>query len=231
MHDGPLIASVAALLGDPARANMMTALMDGRALTASELAEAAGVTLQTTSGHLSKLIEANLLKAEKQGRHRYFRLSDADVALVMERLMALAQRTGAVRIRPGPRDTALRFARICYDHLAGELAVDLTATLFQRRIIAGDTDPRLTAKGRGFFSEIGIDTGPLEQGRRRICRTCLDWSERKVHLSGALGAAILRDVLDRRWAHLGAGRVVQFTKPGLQSFGIVFKRSPRSRRH
>ena len=223
MHDGPVVSSVAALLGDLARANMMSALMDGQALTASELAEFAGVTAQTASGHLSKLTQAKLLRVEKQGRHRYFRLSDTDVAQVMERLMALAQRTGAVRARPGPRDAALRFARVCYDHMAGELAVDLMGNLLQRRMIDGDRQPGLTAKGRRFFAGIGIDTGALEQGRRPLCRTCLDWSERKVHLSGALGAAVLRQVLAKRWAHFGAGRVVQFTKPGLQMFGAVYK--------
>jgi DNA-binding transcriptional ArsR family regulator len=113
MKEGPVIASVAALLGDPARANILTALMEGRALTASELAEAAGVTIQTASGHLSKLAAAKLIVTEKQGRHRYFRLSGPDVAQVLEALMGLAQRTGAVRVRSGPRDTALREARIC----------------------------------------------------------------------------------------------------------------------
>ncbi|HEX3431499.1 MAG TPA: winged helix-turn-helix domain-containing protein [Rhizomicrobium sp.] len=223
MRDGPVIASVAALLGDPARANMMTALMDGRALTASELAQGAGVTLQTTSGHLSKLLGANLLKVEKQGRHRYFRLSGADVAQVLEQLMTLAQRTGAVRMRPGPRDASLRFARICYDHMAGELAVALMRNLLQRRILAAGSEVRMTAKGARFFSHIGIDIVPLEQGRRRLCRTCLDWSERKVHLGGALGAAILGQVIAKRWARLGDGRVVQFSKPGLQTFSAAFE--------
>jgi DNA-binding transcriptional ArsR family regulator len=216
---------VAALLGDPARANMMTSLMDGRALTASELAQVAGVTLQTASGHLSRLLLANLVRVEKQGRHRYFRLSGADVAQVMERLMALAQRTGAVRTRAGPRDAALRFARVCYDHMAGELAVGLTADLLRRRLIDDDAEPRITAKGCRFFREIGIDIGELERGRRRLCWTCLDWSERKVHLSGALGAAVLRHIVAKRWAKLGAGRVVQFTQSGLQSLGTTFKLS------
>jgi DNA-binding transcriptional ArsR family regulator len=125
MKDGPIIAAVAALLGDPARANMLTALMDGRALTVSELAEAAGVSLPTASGHLSKLDAAGLLFAEKQGRHRYHRLSGHDVAQVIEGLMGLAQRTGAVRVRTGPKEAALRKARVCYDHLAGERGVEL----------------------------------------------------------------------------------------------------------
>src|SRR6201996_9054816 len=125
MKDGPVIAQIAALMGDPARANMLTALMDGRALTVSELALAGGVGLPTASGHLAKLDQAGLLSAEKQGRHRYFRLSGPDVAQVLESLMSLAQRTGAVRVRTGPKDAALRTARVCYDHLAGERAVRL----------------------------------------------------------------------------------------------------------
>ncbi len=138
MKEGPIIASVAALLGDPARANILTALMDGRALTVSELAEAAGVTLQTASGHLAKLDAANLLTAEKQGRHRYFRLSGPDVAQVLEALMGLAQRTGATRVRTGPKDAALRSARVCYDHLAGERGVALLRGARLRGLIDGN---------------------------------------------------------------------------------------------
>src|SRR3954462_6802017 len=119
MNDGPLIASIAALIGDPGRANMLTALMDGRALTASELAGAAGVTLQTASGHLARLVESGLLAVRKQGRHRYFRLSGPDVAEALEALMGLAQRTGAIRVRTGPRDAALRGAPICDTPTAG----------------------------------------------------------------------------------------------------------------
>jgi DNA-binding transcriptional ArsR family regulator len=148
MKEGPVIASVAALLGDPARANILTALMDGRALTVSEFAEAAGVTIQTASGHLSKLDAANLLTAEKQGRHRYFRLSDPDVAQVLEALMGLAQRTGATRVRTGPKDAALRAARVCYDHLAGERGVDLLNGARQRGFIARQEELVLTDSGR-----------------------------------------------------------------------------------
>lgn len=172
MKDGPLIANVAALIGDPARANILTALMDGRALTASELAEAAGVTLQTASGHLSKLSDAQLLKAEKQGRHRYFRLSDEDVAQVLEALMGLAQRTGAVRVRTGPKDKALREARICYDHLAGESGVALLAAITANGFVTQGDDPVLTDSGRDFFSSFGIDLSPLEKARRPVCLHC-----------------------------------------------------------
>jgi DNA-binding transcriptional ArsR family regulator len=221
MKEGPVIASVAALLGDPARANILTALMDGRALTVSELAEAAGVTIQTASGHLSKLDAANLLTAEKQGRHRYFRLSDPDVAQVLEALMGLAQRTGATRVRTGPKDAALRAARVCYDHLAGERGVDLLNGARQRGFIAGQEELVLTDSGRAFFGGFGIDLTRLEKGRRPVCRACLDWSERRSHLGGALGAAILSRLLEKGWVRRDAGRVVTFTCEGLGEFRSI----------
>ncbi|MDF2812961.1 MAG: transcriptional regulator [Microvirga sp.] len=217
MKEGPVIASVAALLGDPARANILTALIDGRALTVSELARAAGVTIQTASGHLAKLSDASLLIGEKQGRHRYFRLSGPDVAQVLEALMGLAQRTGAVRVRTGPRDEALRTARICYDHLAGERGVAMLLSLKRRALIAGEDDLALTPSGRQFFVDFGIDVEALEKGRRPVCRACLDWSERRSHLGGALGAAILTEVIDRNWA-VRDGRSLAFTPAGLRQF-------------
>ncbi|WP_201862145.1 ArsR/SmtB family transcription factor [Microvirga soli] len=222
MKEGPVIASVAALLGDPARANILTALMDGRALTVSELAEAAGVTLQTASGHLAKLDAANLLTAEKQGRHRYFRLSGPDVAQVLEALMGLAQRTGATRVRTGPRDAALRSARICYDHLAGERGVALLKAARQQGLIDGDRDLALTTKGRAFFADFGIDLAALEKGRRPVCRACLDWSERHSHLGGALGAALLSRMIDRGWMRRDTGRVLTFTCEGVEGFEAAF---------
>lgn len=134
---------VAALIGDPTRANILTALMDGRALTASELAEAAGVALPTASGHLAKLASAQILTVDKQGRHRYFRLSGPDVAEVLESLTGLAQRTGAVRVRTGPRDEALREARICYDHMAGEQGVALLSGLFENELLIAGEPPNV----------------------------------------------------------------------------------------
>jgi DNA-binding transcriptional ArsR family regulator len=222
MKEGPIIASVAALLGDPARANILTALMDGRALTVSELAEAAGVTLQTASGHLAKLDAANLLTAEKQGRHRYFRLSGPDVAQVLEALMGLAQRTGATRVRTGPKDAALRSARVCYDHLAGERGVALLKAARQQGFVEGDKDLALTTKGRAFFTEFGIDLAALEKGRRPVCRPCLDWSERHSHLGGALGAAILSRMIETGWVRREAGRVLAFTCEGVEGFEAAF---------
>jgi len=223
MKDGPIIASVAALLGDPARANMLTALMDGRALTVSELAAAAGVTLQTASGHLSKLDAANLLVAEKQGRHRYFRLSGADVAHVLEGLMGLAQRTGAVRVRTGPKDHALRKARICYDHLAGERGVEMLDASYRLGLIDDVGNPVLTDAGKSFFSCLGVDVEALQKGKRPLCRHCLDWSERRNHLGGALGAAVLDNFIEKGWARREEGRVISFSANGMQAFAKTFQ--------
>ncbi len=222
MKEGPVIASIAALLGDPARANMLSALMDGRALTVGELARASGVTLQTASGHLSKLIAAGLLVAKRQGRHRYLRLSAPDVAEVLEGLMILAERTGATRVRTGPRDDALRSARICYDHLAGERGVELLESVGRRRFIVAGSQPRLTDAGRAFFSVLGIDVPAIEHGRRAACRLCLDWSERRAHLGGALGAALLSEMIGRGWILRGDGRVLKFTSEGSARFRQIF---------
>ena len=222
MKDGPVIAAVAALIGDPARANMLTALMDGRALTVSELAGAAGVTLATASGHLSKLSQAGLLEGERQGRHRYFRLSGPDVGHALEALMGLAQRTGAVRVRPGPHDAALREARVCYDHLAGRRAVRLMQGLVAQGRLEAEAEPALTGAGRVFFEALGLDVAALERGRRPLCRACLDWSERRSHLAGALGAAVLAHVTGAGWARRAEGRVVAFTPAGAHAFDAAF---------
>ncbi|CAM5770530.1 ArsR family transcriptional regulator [Labrys miyagiensis] len=217
-----MIASVAALIGDPARANMLTALMDGRALTVSELAEAAGVALQTASGHLAKLDAAGLLTAEKQGRHRYFRLSGPDVAQVLEGLMGLAQRTGAIRVRTGPRDAAMRTARICYDHLAGERGVALMDGFICQGLVTDEADPAVTPQGEHFFSSLGLDIAGMARGRRPMCRRCLDWSERRSHLGGALGAGLLDWVIGRKWARRETGRVIAFSVDGGRAFDEKF---------
>lgn len=216
MREGPYIAEIAALIGDPARTNMLTALMDGRALTVSELAQVAGVALPTASGHIARLETAGLLAAEKQGRHRYVRLSGPDVAAAIEALMELAQRTGAMRVRTGPSDPALREARICYDHLAGARAVALAGSLADRGLMV---DQMLTDAGRAWFADRGFVKG---DGRRPFCRTCLDWSERRHHLGGALGAAILDRALEEGWARRGEGRVIAFSPKGAAAFDALF---------
>src|SRR5437763_11964922 len=164
MKDGPNIVGIAALIGDHARAEILTALTAGQALTATELAGLAGVTKQTVSAHLAKLLDARLVAVESQGRHRYFRLDNQDVAQLLESLMGVAYRTGAVRLRASPREPALRKARVCYDHLAGELGVLVYDSLERRRLLrSGGDDLQLSGSGRRFFEEIGIDLDALAQ--------------------------------------------------------------------
>jgi hypothetical protein len=201
---------------------MLTALMDGRALTVSELAEAGGVGLPTASGHLGKLDQAGLVTARKQGRHRYFALSGPDIAELIEALMGVAERTGARRVRTGPRDAALRTARVCYDHLAGERAVALLQGFVDRGLISEGDTPMVTAEGRAFLTGLGIDVAVLGGSRRPLCRACLDWSERKSHLGGALGAAILNHVIATGWARRAVGRVIEFTPRGGTAFDRAF---------
>lgn len=218
MHEGPIISRIAALIGDPARANILVALMDGRALTVTELAQAAGVTVQTASGHLAKLGDALLTTTEKQGRHRYIRLSGPDIAQVLEGLMGLAERTGAVPVRSGPRDMALRTARMCYDHLAGERGVELYDLTIRKELISGGNDLLITPAGYRVFSEFGINMAALVQRRRPVCLACLDWSERRHHLGGALGAAIFNAFVERNWATRKSGRVVELMQGTIGRF-------------
>jgi DNA-binding transcriptional ArsR family regulator len=215
MKEGPDIARIAALIGDPARANMLAALIDGRALTASELAAEAGVTKQTASSHLSRLSAGRLLAFESQGRHRYFRLADAEVGHALEALMGLANTRGPSRTRTGPKDPALRHARVCYGHLAGEMGVALLKGMVARRWFKPDDGLSLTPSGRRAFIDFGVDIPALENLRRPLCRPCLDWSERRHHLAGSLGEALFDRIAERDWARREKGtRVVHFTPRG-----------------
>jgi DNA-binding transcriptional ArsR family regulator len=220
MKYGPDIAIVAQLLGDPARANMVMALMSGQALSAAELAHEAGVTPPTATGHLGKLVSLGLLKGEKQGRHRFFQLCDPDVGEAVEALIAVAARAGHLRARPGPKDEAMRHARSCYDHLGGRLAVDLTGRWLAAGLLTWRGGAfQLTRKGRDFLSGRGIELSGLESLKRPLCRSCMDWSERRPHLGGALGAAILAHVVTEGWAVRGQGqRAVSFSRRGEENF-------------
>lgn len=226
MKDGPSIAATAALIGDPARANILVALMDGRALTVTELAHAAGTSVPTASGHIAKLSDAGFLSVRKQGRHRYLSLSGPDVADVIERLMGLAGRTGVRRARTGPRDPALRSARLCYDHLAGGRGVQLYRSLVARGFVVDDETPAVTEAGRRFLADLGVDPASIVRGRRPLCLKCLDWSERRHHLAGALGAALLDHIVDAGWARRAEGRVVLFTPHGEAAFATTFPPDP-----
>ena len=224
MKEGPDIAQVGALIGDPARANMLSALMGGKALTASELATAAGITQQTASAHLARLEAGGLLVQRKQGRHRYFALADDEVGLLLEGLMGFAATRGFLRSRPGPRDPELRKARVCYNHLAGDFGVRMLDRLVADGNMMLDGDEiALTASGESRMAALGIDLAPLQAQRRPLCRTCLDWSERRSHLAGALGEALLTRFIEIGWAKREVGsRVIRFTPPGEKAFLAAF---------
>lgn len=224
MKAGPDIALIASLIGDPARANMLSGLMSGRALTASELAQEAGVSPQTASSHLAKLQSGGLLAIEKQGRHRYYRLTGPDIAALLESLMGIAARVGHLRTRTGPKDPALRRARVCYDHLAGDLGVRMFDGLLDRRLLRRrGADIELTQPGRHFCERFGIDIDSIQDKRRPTCKPCLDWSERRSHLAGALGAAMLARFYELKWARRQPDtRIVTFTPRGEQEFARLF---------
>jgi len=213
----PDISTIASLIGDTARARMLTALMGGKALTATELALEADITPQTASSHLSKLVEGELLKVRKQGRHRYFQLHSAEVAQLLESLLNLSASRNGTDVATGPSDTRLRQARVCYDHLAGELAVALYDQLLESGHIheTGD-DAELTESGRAFFEGMGFSP---DKGRRPECRSCLDWSERRSHMAGKLGQWILDNLIEEGWAEQQLdSRVIRFSDVGLKRF-------------
>jgi len=225
-------AEVAALAGDPARAGMLHALMDGRALTASELARHAGVTPQTASSHLARLTAAGLLNVEKQGRHHYHRLASPAVAQMLESIMQVASGRDTTRPRlvVGPRDAALRAARTCYDHLAGRLGVALADVLVEDGHVELASDGGLvTDAGSRFFRRIGIDLDSVipRNGKRSVrllCRPCLDWSERRPHLAGTIGAAICTHSFAEGWIRRNNGtRAVTITPKGQRVFREEFR--------
>jgi DNA-binding transcriptional ArsR family regulator len=227
MKAGPDITIIASLVGDPARANMLTALMSGRALTASELAQEAGITPQTASSHLSKLEAGGLIEPEKQGRHRYYRLTGDDIAGLLEMLDGLAARVGHMRVRTGPKDPELRRARICYDHLAGDLGVQMLDSMRDQKLVRQKKqDIELTAEGTRFLEKnLQIAAEALAHPRRPVCKACLDWSERRHHLAGTLGAAMMNRFTELKWAARDpapGSRVVNFTRSGEKRFAALF---------
>lgn len=236
------LAGIAAQVGNPSRSAMLEQLLDGRALTASELARAAGVTPQTASGHLASLAEAGLLQASSRGRHRYFRLASPAVAGLLQALFEVAD--GARderRVRTGPADARLLELRTCYDHLAGRLAVALTDALVARGFVdLGEDGGLLTPAGARFFAELGLDpqvvrpdgsprSAPVREAdlvreTDLICKTCLDWSERRPHLAGRLGAAFLRRCLEADWVRRRPGsRALDVTPAGRRVFDAILR--------
>jgi DNA-binding transcriptional ArsR family regulator len=224
-QSGPSLSEIAALIGEPARANMLAALMAGKALTATELAMIAGVSASTASSHLAKLQAGGLLAQEAQGRHRYFRLAGPLVAQALEAIMAVAGEAPKPKRLPGPRDADMRRARTCYDHIAGELGVKLTDALVARGCIARDEKNFvLTPSGQDFFHALGLDLAPLQAERRGMARACLDWSERRPHLAGALGAALARHCLEAGWvAQEKDSRTLSVTRSGRAAFKKYFE--------
>jgi DNA-binding transcriptional ArsR family regulator len=233
MASNAAFAEVATLAGDAGRASMLHALMDGRALTATELARVAGITPQTASGHLSRLTVGGLVTVEKQGRHRYHRLASSAVARMLESIMQVAADTAPrKKVFVGPRDLALRAGRTCYDHLAGHLGVALADALVTQGQIELTADAGIvTDKGTALFNRLGIDLdanlGEKGLGKRKgrmLCRPCLDWSERRPHLAGFVGAALCKHCLTEGWIkHIDGTRAVAITVKGQRNFREIFR--------
>lgn len=224
------IALIASLMGDNTRALMLNALLSGKALTATELATCADVSAQTASAHLAKLLEGNLIRVRKQGRHKYFQLAGPQVADVLEQLLNLSANLNHTQVKQtnanpknivtGPDDIRLRHSRICYDHLAGELAVNLYDALIQNAwLMEENLSLQLSESGKLAFASFGFELDKASRLKRPLCRTCLDWSERRTHLAGTLGCWILTDSLERKWAQQDLdSRAIQFNSAGLKRF-------------
>lgn len=219
------IAAVAELIGEPARAAMLVALSDGRALPAGELARTAGVSAQSASGHLSKLVDGGLLAVQSEGRHRYYRLSSPDVSHAIEALGVIStagRRPGVLR---PPETQAIENIRSCYDHLAGRVAVELARAMEVSRAIRprGERDYVLGPGARAWFAGLGVDTEALRGSRRAFARRCLDWTERRPHLAGALGAALFAKLVSLEWvARLPRTRALRITHRGERELGARF---------
>ncbi len=222
------IAEIGLMVGEPARTAMLVALMDGRALTAGELARVAGISAQTASGHLAKLASAGLLKVVSQGRHRYHRLASAEVAGLLEtitRIAAVSRPPAHRRLHFGPRDAAMRAARTCYDHLAGGLGVAIADGLLDRGAIEFDDGAgMITESGLALLTEAGIAMPERSStSSRPLCRPCLDWSERRPHLAGRLGAAICMHFFDHGFVkRLRGTRALTVTPRGRRALGELF---------
>lgn len=227
MPVNPTLASTAFLMADPARAAMLMALVGGQALPAGELAYVAGITAQTASSHLAKLLGGGLLAVETQGRHRLFRLASPEVAIALESLAAITPVRDIRSLAPGRHARDLGFARCCYDHLAGQLGVAMTQALQARGVIepAPDQQFLITASGQAWLAELGLDVTQVKASRRGLARQCLDWTEREHHLAGPLGVQLLNLLCARGWLRrVKASRAIQVTPEGWvglkEQFGV-----------
>ncbi|MDR7316761.1 helix-turn-helix domain-containing protein [Brevibacillus nitrificans] len=234
MSSVPNIGEVASLIGEPSRVAMLLSLLGGKSLPASELARAARITPQTASSHLAKLVEGGLLVNESYGRHRYYRLANAEVAHALEALLAIATPKPIRSLRESDQVRAMRFARTCYDHLAGEVGVALTDQLLSLQMIEeADQEFVLTEAGRHKLKSLGIDVEFSPKSRRRFARPCLDWSERRHHLAGVLGASLTNRLFDLCWIErLPEGRAVRLTPAGItglyEQFGVDMSQGKES---
>jgi len=224
MDGTPNIAKIGTLLGDNTRARMLSTLMHGKALTASELAREAGVTAQTATSHLAKLESGGLLTLRKQGRHKYFALANEEVATLLETLMGLSTDDRSLGTLTGPRDAAMRHARVCYNHLAGNKGIQLHDSLLaSKALVLSNGNLTLTDSGHTFMQEFGIDLQALKASRSPLCRECLDWSERRSHLAGSLGRALLAQFERMKWVKRDPdSRIITFSKKGERAFNQTF---------
>jgi DNA-binding transcriptional ArsR family regulator len=219
------LVEVAALVGDTSRATMLAALMDGRALTGTELAYRANISPSTASGHLSKLVAARLLVVTRKRRFSYYRIASPLVAGMLESIKLVAAIEAPPRHQPrSAHDEALRFARSCYDHLAGRAAVDITEALVSMgHMVLTDEGGELTVSGERFLSGFGADLTARSRSRRIFCQPCLDWTERRYHLKGLVGAAILQRLLELGWFRRVSGsRALRLTPSGKEGLHKLF---------
>ncbi|MGC5331744.1 ArsR/SmtB family transcription factor [Micromonospora sp. DT62] len=225
---GPALARLAALLADDTRARFCLALLDGRAWTAGELARLAGVAPSTASDHLTRLVRGGLLVEQRQGRHRYVRLAGPSVAQLIEDLAghAPAPPPSAGSLRAVRAGVALAYARTCYDHLAGRLGVLLRDALLARRLLDDAGGLALTPDGLDWLVGLGIPVAPLRGARRPLVRDCLDWTERRPHLAGALGAALCERFFAAGWLTRGVGRAVRLTPAGSPALAAALGLAP-----
>ncbi|MGO4950239.1 ArsR/SmtB family transcription factor [Paenibacillus sp. DRB1-1] len=218
------VAMIASLVSEPSRAAILTALLDGRFHTASELAHMAGIKPQTASFHLAKMTEAQVVTVEKQGRHRYYGIQDPEVARVMESFLSIAPSVPIHSFKHASENEALRLARTCYDHVAGQLGVQLMSFFIQKGILSEDQDGlHITEQGEIFFTDFQIDLKKTRQKRRSFSHKCLDWSERRHHLAGALGSALLDRLFELNWIErLPTTRAIRVTADGKRGFKEIF---------
>jgi DNA-binding transcriptional ArsR family regulator len=225
MRSDPNIAKVASLIGDPSRVAMLVSLLGGKALPAGELARSARISPQTASSHLAKMVEGGLLTHESYGRHKYFRLASSEVGHALESLQAIAPSNPVRSLRESDRLKALHYARTCYDHLAGKIGVALTERLLELKLIVeSGKDFVLSAEGEKKLLALGVEIEGSPKKRRHFARQCLDWSERRHHLAGSLGAALTRRLFELEWIEkMPDGRAVRITDAGIKGFFDEFR--------